>query len=82
MKSIYNIVLNNYGNHITISYKIHKSENHHKQVPKEIISSYPDLNGQAMTYYLGTVTPRSYTDRQGNTISYLIISHHICASII
>ena len=34
-----------------------------KQVPREIISSYPDLNGQAMTYYLGTVTLRSYTDR-------------------
>ena len=47
-----------------------------KQVPREIISSYPDLNGRAMTYYLGNVTPRSYTDRQGNTISYLIISVH------
>ena len=47
-----------------------------KQVPREIISSYPDLNGQAMTYYLGTVTPWSYTDRQGNTISYLIIYVH------
>ena len=47
-----------------------------KQVPREIISSYPDLNGQAMTYYLGNVTPRGYTDRQGNTISYLIISLH------
>ena len=53
-----------------------------KQVPREIISSYPDLNGQAMTYYLGTVMPQSYTDRQGNTILYLIISHHICACII
>ena len=47
-----------------------------KQVAGEIISSYPDLNGWAMTYYLGTTTPRSYTDRQGNTISYLIISVH------
>ena len=28
-----------------------------KQVAREIISSYPDLNGRAMTYYLGTVTP-------------------------
>ena len=47
-----------------------------KQVPREIISSYLDLNGQAMTYYLGTVMPWSYTNRQGNTISYLIISVH------
>ena len=47
-----------------------------KQVPRKIISSYPDLNGRAMTYYLGTITPRSYTDRQGNTISYLIIYVH------
>ena len=53
-----------------------------KQIPREIISSYPDLNGQAMTYYLGTVTPWSYTDRQENTISYLIITHHIYAYII
>ena len=47
-----------------------------KQVLREIISSYPDLNGQVMTYYLGTVTLQSYTDRQGNIISYLIISKH------
>ena len=47
-----------------------------KQVPREIISSYLDLNGWVMTYYLDTVTPRSYTDRQGNTISYLIIYVH------
>ena len=45
-----------------------------KQVPKGIISSYLNLNGRAMTYYLGTVTPQSYTDRQENIISYLIIS--------
>ena len=30
MKDIYNIVPNNHGNHITISYKIYKSENHHQ----------------------------------------------------
>ncbi|GAY46556.1 hypothetical protein CUMW_097980 [Citrus unshiu] len=47
-----------------------------KQVPREIISSYPDLNRRAMTYYLGTVTLQSYMDRQGNTISHLIISAH------
>ena len=47
-----------------------------KQVAREIISSYPDLNGRAMTYYLGNVTSRSYTDRQGNIISYLIIYVH------
>ena len=47
-----------------------------KQVPREIISSYLDLNGRVMTYYLGNVTPWSYTNRQGNTISYLIIFVH------
>ena len=53
-----------------------------KQVPKGKISSYPDLNGRAMTYYLGTTMPQSYMDRHENTISYLIISHYICACII
>ena len=47
-----------------------------KQVPKGITLSYPDLNRWAMTYYLGTIIPRSYMDRQGNTISYPIISVH------
>ena len=47
-----------------------------KQVPRGIISSHPDLNGRAMMYYLGNVMPQSYTDKQGNTISYLIISVH------
>ena len=30
MKSIYNIIPNNHGNHITISYRTHRSENHHQ----------------------------------------------------
>ena len=53
-----------------------------KQVLKEIISSYPDLNGWIMTYYIGTVTSRSYTDRQENIISYLIIFVHVYLSLI
>ena len=52
-----------------------------KQVLKRIISSHLDLNGRAMTYYLGIITPQSYTDRQGNTISYLIISVHTLSSL-
>ena len=51
-----------------------------KQGPREIISSYLDLNGRAMTYYLGTVTPWSYTDRQESIIPYLIISMHALSS--
>ena len=30
MKNIYNIVPNNHENHIIISYRIHKSKNHHQ----------------------------------------------------
>ncbi|KAH9685161.1 TTF-type domain-containing protein [Citrus sinensis] len=31
--------------------------------------SYPDFNGQAMTYHLSTVMPWSYTDRPANTVN-------------
>ena len=52
---MYNTVRNNHGNHITMSYKIHKYEIITKHVHMGIISLYLDLNGRAMTYYLGTI---------------------------
>ena len=73
---MYNNLCNNHENHITISHKIHKSEIITKQLPRGIISSYPDLNGWTMTYYLDTTMPQSYTYRHENNISYLIISVH------
>ena len=62
-----------------------QSGNHHapelQRVFKEMSShmshiSYPNLNGQEMTYYLTTVMPRNYTDRQENIIAY--ISSYMC----
>ena len=75
MKNIYNIVPNNHINHITISYRIHKSKNHPQTNTQRnnLVLSRPQ---RAITYYLRTVTPRNYTDRHENIISYLIISVH------
>ena len=47
MKNIYNIVPNNHENHITISYKIHKSKNHHQTSTQEnnLVISGPQRTG-------------------------------------
>ena len=79
MKSIYNIVLNDHGNHITISYGIHKSENHHQTNTQgnNLVISGPQWTGNdVLSRY------RHALELHGQTGKYHLISHHICACII
>ena len=74
MKNIYNIVPNNNGNHITISYRIHKYENQHQidTHGKNLVVSGPQWMGNdILSRYHHAPKLHGYTGKCH------LISHHI-----
>ena len=79
MKSIYNIPSNNHENHITISYRIYKFENHHQT---DTQGKNLDVSGPQRT--ANDVLSRYHhaPELHGQTWKCHLISHHICVCII